>query len=73
MCNIAHATSAILWRPITKSLGVGLYYVKFIPVTRVAIMCIIPVHLYGIKFVPLVRPPSPGLAWGMLPRVMFRA
>ena len=66
MWSIACTISAILWRPITKSLGGRLYY-KFITVTRVTVSCIIPVHLYGIESVPSVRPPSPCLAWGTLP------
>ena len=37
-----------------------------------AVTCTVPVHLYGVESMPLVRPPSPGLAWGMLPGVMFR-
>ena len=62
MWSIVLAISTILERPSTKSLRGGLYYVEFIHVTRIAIMCIIPVHLYGIESVPSVRPPSPGLA-----------
>ena len=72
MWSITCAISAIPWRPITKSLGGRLYYVKFVSVTRVDLTCIVHFYLYGIESMPLIRPPSPGLAWGKLPGVMFR-
>ena len=72
MCSIAHTVSAVLWRPIAKSLGGGLYYVKFAPLTGVTVMCVEPVCLYRVEPMPLLRPPSPGVAWGTLPGVMSR-
>ena len=71
MQSIIWTVSAVLWRPIAKSLGGGLYHIKFVPVTRVAVMCVEPICLCRVKPMPLVRPSSPGLTWGTLPRVMF--
>ena len=72
MWSIACTVGAVLWRPIAKSLGGGLYHVKFVPVTGVSVTCVEPVCLYSIEPMPLVRPPSPGVTWGMLPGVMSR-
>ena len=72
MWSIAHTVVAVLWRPIAKSLGGGLYYVKFVPVVGVSVMCVEPVCLYRVEPMPLVRPTSPGLTWGTLPGVMSR-
>ena len=44
---------------------------SLIHVTRIAIMCIIPVCLYGIESVPSVTPPGSGHAWSTFLGIMF--
>ena len=74
--DVEHYTctvSAILWRPITKSLGGGLYYMSSLFQSLESLSHVLYLSVFiVIESMFSVRPPSSGLAWGTLPGVMFR-